>query len=829
MTSNTEETALLLIHATFRTKLYIALENCNINGIFPEGKKTYMDMLESHEYKFDYAIIDYEYNEFSKVVEDIKTKGVIPIVAYDKHKVDESGLNNLVSNHSYILEKGGVVREFPKLIMKIKDNELTTKADKNERYQFIRNVGSGANATVDLYKDMEENRFVAVKKISLEGETETSKKKLKSEFENMEKIKCPTVIESYATKIENNQMYIYLEFADGGTLDDKISELRIKGKRLSFELIRDFTIDILLALFVMNKNHMIHRDVKSENILINTENVAKLCDLGISRVVGNSYGAQFYTVCGTPYYISPEIVSEVPYGIQTDIWSLGVVVYEMVTGSKPFDKVNGIDLYTSIKKDDYPTLPFNTDHRLAFIIDAMLKKDPEKRYNIKQLLALDFMYDRLLEKLYQSRWIERVPEFEELIQIKKVPLYDQVISNTFSTEDVATLQEVFEVFYNTPFSSFKKSMFSGAINNCKKGSDLELTFNDDEKFSKKYKNEQDFYEKLMEMKILTSLKESHTFGDSDYYVFSFDNSVYDNNVKIDNPDIFISSSLESKMNNLNINNVNSTKLPDYYDLVSLTKATLYEGIFLVELTTDRDDKKKLELITHRSFSLFNLGLSLFKNFNIMTLGVDEKIAALLNIYQIMVIHTILNMYLGNTFSTHQSGKIYKFADMTLSDQEIKHAVFRGNKKPPGSYFRVVYNTDLKTQILPDNNDPRVLLILYENDQKILDNYRLRFIIFHPEHLERNFEELCLHFISNYVTFEQGQIEFPTFIEPYISDFNDATDLLKLLANAYNVNKQRPEICKLPLQEEQLDYFTEIDSIIEGVKTGELKITYEVIN
>src|SRR5690606_16714275 len=91
---------------------------------------------------------------------------------------------------------------------------------------------------------------------------------------------------------------------------------------------------------------------------------------------------------------------------------------------------------------------------------------------------------------------------------------------------------------------------------------------------------------------------------------------------------------------------------------------------------------------------------------------NQRAMLLLNIHQIMFIHLALQIYSGK-IQKKEPIVTYAFKDMTLTNAEIKHVVFRGNKKPPGNYFRLVYNTDPKTQILPNFNDLRVLFILYD--------------------------------------------------------------------------------------------------------------------
>jgi NIMA (never in mitosis gene a)-related kinase len=816
------EIALLLIDNKTFFRLITILDKYKIEGIgLSYMDKTVEDILNSDNYNIVYCLIDEDYQKFSEVVEEIKKKSITPIIAYDINKVDKDRLNMLLSSYEYGFNKAGnMCEQIEDIITKIRDKQARSGSTTSERYVQIKHLGNGGNATVDLYKDMETNTYVAVKQISILNNL-NSIEKLKEEYRSMTKIKCPTVIQAYELKIINDMVYIYLEYADGGSLLDKISKYKIKGQKFTFEEIRDYTIDILLALFIMNKHNMIHRDVKSENILLNSDGLAKLCDLGISRT---SFENKNYTVCGTPYYVSPEIVSNIPYGFQTDIWSLGIVVYEMITGNKPF---SGNTLYDEIKGNPYPDLPVNTDYRLTFLVDVMLMKDPTKRYNVSQLLSIDFMYDSLMGKLYGLKWLEQVEEFKELVSLKKTPIYKQLIPQIFPQEDINLLKEAFIIFFNVPFSSYKKSLLSTSVGYCKKGDDLELAFNDNEDLLSKYKTADNFYNTLLETGVIISLKGNKGFSQNDFFVFSFDNLIYNSSTKIDNPVLLVSQSLDLKFNSLSLND-KVLSIPEHIDLLSLTKAILTDGITLVNRIDKTDYHSKEEIVANTAYTYFNLGISLFKSFKIDVLGRQEKVACLLNIYQIMIINTIVDNFLGNTYTTHDnSNKTYQFEDYLLSDLEIKHVIFRSNKTPPKSYFRKVYNSDPKTKILTDYNDLRVLLILYENERSIIENYRFKFMIFDDNLLERNLEEVCLNFLINYVMVENSVIELACFIEPYIPDFGSEVGIIKMLGEAYCLNKARSEICRVSMPDD-FDYLNNIEDLLLKIENGEVKITFESI-
>ena len=158
----------------------------------------------------------------------------------------------------------------------------------------------------------------------------------------------------------------------------------------------------------MNKKGIVHRDIKSENILlktdkINEQNVAitKLSDLGLDRQIKAVSGA--YTTCGTVYYVCPEIAAGEK---NDDFWSLGIVQYELIVKNKPwFDpKMSTAEFFQFVVNTKYPPLPENTDERLKYLVKIMLKKDPDRRPACEDILTLDFMYEKTVKLIEKCNW-----------------------------------------------------------------------------------------------------------------------------------------------------------------------------------------------------------------------------------------------------------------------------------------------------------------------------------------------------------------------------------------------------------------------------------------
>ena len=151
----------------------------------------------------------------------------------------------------------------------------------------------------------------------------------------LEYLRHPNIVqfkEVYKTK--KGKLCIVMEFADGGDLAKKVKDAR--GKHFSEVQILDWFTQLCLAMKHVHDRKIIHRDLKCQNIFLTKDNRIKLGDFGIARILKKTM-EKAKTMVGTPYYISPEIIQGKQYSLMTDIWSLGVVLYEMCTLSPPFN------------------------------------------------------------------------------------------------------------------------------------------------------------------------------------------------------------------------------------------------------------------------------------------------------------------------------------------------------------------------------------------------------------------------------------------------------------------------------------------------------------
>ncbi len=210
---------------------------------------------------------------------------------------------------------------------------------------------------------------------------------VQNEVEIHSKLNHPNIIRLYNMKETENEIQILLEYAEKGSLFDLIQKTNGLDELKAFE----YFIQIVNAVYFLHQNNIIHRDIKPENILIDENNALKLCDFGWAKELNVNKRATF---CGTMEYMAPEIVGSEMYDFSVDIWSLGILLYELIMGHSPFRSKSKKDrnIMIKIKKHD---LAFDKDKNISKecidLINRLLDMNPEQRLKIKDIFEHPFV------------------------------------------------------------------------------------------------------------------------------------------------------------------------------------------------------------------------------------------------------------------------------------------------------------------------------------------------------------------------------------------------------------------------------------------------------
>ena len=235
---------------------------------------------------------------------------------------------------------------------------------------------------------------------------EDSKKQIYNEASIMKKLLHPNVI-SFKDVFKDTKLdyfYIVMEYANDGDLSKKIKTQKNKiigDKYFSEEKIMQYFYQICRGLQYIHSKNIIHRDIKSQNIFLMKNGKIKIGDFGIAKALTNTKN-NATTIIGTPYYFSPEIINGEPYNYKTDIWSLGVVLYEMCCLKLPFESNNIAQLSIKIMKGKYDPIPNRYSKNMANLIKNMLNIDQKLRPNINEV-----MQSPLLKNYHNNKYANK--------------------------------------------------------------------------------------------------------------------------------------------------------------------------------------------------------------------------------------------------------------------------------------------------------------------------------------------------------------------------------------------------------------------------------------
>ena len=257
-------------------------------------------------------------------------------------------------------------------------------------FKIIKDIGSGSFGVVLLVKRKQDNKIYALKRVKLSNLILNEKQNSLNEINFLSSISHQNIIEYKESfyEEETGTLNLVLEYANEGDLNTKIKIQKSKKIHFKEKTIWSIFIQIVKGLKVLHDNNLIHRDLKSANILIMKNGICKLGDLNISKI----YNSNFHnSKMGTPCYAAPEIWNNKPYTFKSDIWSLGIILYELCTFKLPFFAVNIKEIYNKIMKGKFDPIPNFYSFSLNYVIKMLLNLDPKKRPSCKDILNNDIV------------------------------------------------------------------------------------------------------------------------------------------------------------------------------------------------------------------------------------------------------------------------------------------------------------------------------------------------------------------------------------------------------------------------------------------------------
>jgi serine/threonine-protein kinase len=258
----------------------------------------------------------------------------------------------------------------------------------NGRYEIIELIGRGGMAYVYKARDLKLNRFVAVKILREEyTENEQFIKKFDRESQSAAGLSDPNIVSVYDVGVDGDVYFIVMEYVDGITLKQYL----IKKGRLDYEEATNFIIDVAEALQCAHEHGIIHRDIKPQNIMLTADMTPKVTDFGIARAITSSTITMTNQTMGSVHYISPEQARGGFVDERSDLYSLGIMYYELLTGELPFDEENTVSIAIKhIQEDITPpkTILPEIPQSVSDVVVRLCQKRPDDRYqDCEELIA----------------------------------------------------------------------------------------------------------------------------------------------------------------------------------------------------------------------------------------------------------------------------------------------------------------------------------------------------------------------------------------------------------------------------------------------------------
>ena len=270
------------------------------------------------------------------------------------------------------------------------------KKVKLEDFKFIRLIGVGSYGKIYVASKKSSKKLYAIKILNKKNVyNQIEKQNIRTERTVLAKLNHPFIMKLFYAFQTKRNLYFITQFMQGGELNYHI--YKEQNNYFSEEKTKFYAAEIIIAINYLHINNCIYRDLKPENVLIDKDGHIKLIDFGLSKIC-EGFPCKTKTLCGTPEYLAPEVLFENEYGIEVDWWSLGVIIYEMLSGYLPFKIISGEKMSKNIYKQKikiFKQFSKNAEN----LIKRLLEFNPRKRIKYEEIISHPFFKGINWEKI----------------------------------------------------------------------------------------------------------------------------------------------------------------------------------------------------------------------------------------------------------------------------------------------------------------------------------------------------------------------------------------------------------------------------------------------
>ena len=449
-------------------------------------------------------------------------------------------------------------------------------------YKVLQQLGEGSFGKAFLCKNESDGSLCVIKQVLIEGMDQKEKDDVLNESNILAKLDHPNIIKFYdvfESKKPKHMINIVTEYADGGDLSEKIKERKNKNNNFTESEILDYFTQICLAIRHIHKKKIIHRDLKSGNIFLMKNGFVKLGDFGIAKGFQKTMD-KAKTMVGTPYYLSPEILENKPYDSKSDIWALGVLLYEMMTFKMPFNANSLPMLSVKIMRGNYIPPPTIYTKDLRELVAKCLTVDAKMRPTIDEILKTPLIQNRIRSFLDEVQYNK---EFSKTITKK----YKEKEKTVIKVKEIKGLNvEVFEpsIISGNPINNLNIKKNN---NSNKKIVDYfkQRNIRREQEEKEKNKKRQEFKDFLKET------KKSKKWGGIDQNQYNESGVMWGKNQENQRPILFKEENLKTEEENKS-EDINLNDLLDSYDVNKITQEQYDKARFLNKLDNIVNEDKE---------------------------------------------------------------------------------------------------------------------------------------------------------------------------------------------------------------------------------------------